>query len=148
MLRNSQATFNLENVNLLSNPNVNPQNGVAYIKKRVLDAQLLTHFSPIARLFYTPKGSPTKVFWYFRGACKWSIGLKRIDWSRTEITPKIRFIVDALNYRCIGSNYECLLYAYDTKIYQNWKKIEQSRKHLLSELSNLLKWSKEAVLHI
>ena len=143
MLRNSQGTFNLENVNLLSNPNVNAQNGVTYIKKRVLDAQLLTHFSPIARLFYTPK-----VFWFFRGACKWSIGLKRIDWSRSEITPKIRCIVDVLNYLCTGSNYECLLYAYDTKIYQNWKKIEQSRKHLLNELSNLLKWSKGAVFHI
>ena len=32
-----QATFNLENVNLLSNPNVNPQNGVDYKKKRVIN---------------------------------------------------------------------------------------------------------------
>ena len=35
LLSNSYATFNLENVNLLSNPSVNPQNGVAYKKKRV-----------------------------------------------------------------------------------------------------------------
>ena len=32
MLSNSKATFNLENVNLLRNPNVNPKNGVAYKK--------------------------------------------------------------------------------------------------------------------
>ena len=30
LLSNSRATFNLENVNLLSNPNVNLQNGLAY----------------------------------------------------------------------------------------------------------------------
>ena len=29
LLSNSYATLNLENVNLLSNPNINPQNGVA-----------------------------------------------------------------------------------------------------------------------
>ena len=34
LLSNSQATFNLEHINLLSNPKVNPKNGVAY-KKRV-----------------------------------------------------------------------------------------------------------------
>ena len=32
MLSNTEATFNLANVNLLSNPNVNPKNGVAYKK--------------------------------------------------------------------------------------------------------------------
>ena len=32
LLSNNEATFNLENVNLLSNPNVNPKNGVAYKK--------------------------------------------------------------------------------------------------------------------
>ena len=32
LLSNSYATFNLENVNLLSDPNVNPENGVAYKK--------------------------------------------------------------------------------------------------------------------
>ena len=32
LLSNYQATFNLEKVNLLSNPNVNPKNGVAYEK--------------------------------------------------------------------------------------------------------------------
>ena len=32
LLSNSKATFNLENVNLLNNPNVNPKNGVAYKK--------------------------------------------------------------------------------------------------------------------
>ena len=37
---NSLGTFNLENVNLLSNPNVNSQNGVAY--KRTLK---ITHIS-------------------------------------------------------------------------------------------------------
>ena len=31
----SKATFNLENVSLLTNPNLNPKNGVAYIKKCV-----------------------------------------------------------------------------------------------------------------
>ena len=31
----SEATFNLENVSLLTNPNINPQNCVAYIKKCV-----------------------------------------------------------------------------------------------------------------
>ena len=35
LLSNSKATVNLENVNSLSNPNVKPQNGVAYKKKRV-----------------------------------------------------------------------------------------------------------------
>ena len=35
LLSNSQATFNLENVNLLGNPNVNPKNRVAYKKNRV-----------------------------------------------------------------------------------------------------------------
>ena len=29
----SQATFELENINLLSKPKVNPKNGVAYNKK-------------------------------------------------------------------------------------------------------------------
>ena len=33
LLRNSQATFNLEHVNLLSNLNGNPENGVACIKE-------------------------------------------------------------------------------------------------------------------
>ena len=32
----SQATFELENVNLLSKPKVNPKNGVAYKKKCVV----------------------------------------------------------------------------------------------------------------
>ena len=32
LLSNYEATFNLENVNLLSNPNVNPKNRVAYEK--------------------------------------------------------------------------------------------------------------------
>ena len=32
-LSNSQATFNLENVNFPSNPNVNSKNGVAYKKE-------------------------------------------------------------------------------------------------------------------
>ena len=32
LLSNYLATFNLENVNLLSNPNVNLRNGVAYKK--------------------------------------------------------------------------------------------------------------------
>ena len=32
LLSNSKATFNLENVNLLSNPNVNSSNGVAFKK--------------------------------------------------------------------------------------------------------------------
>ena len=30
LLSISEATFNLQNVNLLRNPNVNPQNGVGY----------------------------------------------------------------------------------------------------------------------
>ena len=33
LLSNSLATFNLENVNLLSNLNINPEDGVAYKKK-------------------------------------------------------------------------------------------------------------------
>ena len=33
LLTNYLATFNLENVNLLSKPNVNPKNRVAYKKK-------------------------------------------------------------------------------------------------------------------
>ena len=32
VLSNSYATFNIENVNMLGNPNINPMNGVAYIK--------------------------------------------------------------------------------------------------------------------
>ena len=36
-LSNSWATFNLENVNLLSNPNVNPKNEVAYKKNRLCE---------------------------------------------------------------------------------------------------------------
>ena len=32
LLSSSKATFNLENVNLVSNPNVNLKNGVAYKK--------------------------------------------------------------------------------------------------------------------
>ena len=32
LLSNSKETFNIENVNLLSNPNPNPKNGVAYKK--------------------------------------------------------------------------------------------------------------------
>ena len=32
MLSNSYRTFNLENVNLLSNPNINPKSGIAYKK--------------------------------------------------------------------------------------------------------------------
>ena len=35
LLSNSQATFNLENVNLLGNPNVNPKKRVVLIKKIV-----------------------------------------------------------------------------------------------------------------
>ena len=35
LLSNSSATFNLEDVSLLSNPNVKSQNGVAYKKSRV-----------------------------------------------------------------------------------------------------------------
>ena len=35
MLSNSEATFNLENENLLSNPNGNSKNGVAFEKKKV-----------------------------------------------------------------------------------------------------------------
>ena len=34
MLSNPQATFNLGNVNLLSNPNINPKDGVAYNKNK------------------------------------------------------------------------------------------------------------------
>ena len=46
LLSNSQATFNLENVNWLSNSNVNPKNGVAYKRKNVyllLLTNLLIH---------------------------------------------------------------------------------------------------------
>ena len=32
LLSNSYATFNLETVTLLSNPNINPKNGVTYKK--------------------------------------------------------------------------------------------------------------------
>ena len=39
MLSNSAVTFNVENVNLLSNPNVKPENGVAYIKKMCLEME-------------------------------------------------------------------------------------------------------------
>ena len=35
LLSNSLATFNLENVNLLSNLNINPEDGVAYKKSVV-----------------------------------------------------------------------------------------------------------------
>ena len=41
LLNNSKATFNLENVNLPSNPSANPQNGVAYIKKDVIKVPVL-----------------------------------------------------------------------------------------------------------
>ena len=40
-IANSQTNFNFENVNLLSNANVNPKIGVAYIKKRVQFPQLI-----------------------------------------------------------------------------------------------------------
>ena len=39
LLSNSAVTFNVENVNLLSNPNVKPENGVAYIKKMCLEME-------------------------------------------------------------------------------------------------------------
>ena len=38
LLGNYLATFNFENVNLLSNPNVKPQNVVGYKRKRVLES--------------------------------------------------------------------------------------------------------------
>ena len=45
LLSNSFATFSLENVNLLSNPNVNPKNGIAYIKKCNYHLQQLQPFT-------------------------------------------------------------------------------------------------------
>ena len=50
LLSNSEATFNLENVNLLSNPNDNPQIGVAYKKTCMLLS---------SRVFFW------KLFWIF-----------------------------------------------------------------------------------
>ena len=52
LLSNSQATFNLENVNLLSNPNVNPKNGVAY-KKTCVTKEIIKFSSQLfVKLFY------------------------------------------------------------------------------------------------
>ena len=47
LLSNFKATFNLENVNLLSNHNVNPKNGVAYKNKKVYFDYLRNHFKKL-----------------------------------------------------------------------------------------------------
>ena len=54
-LSNSEATFNFGNVNLLSNPNVNPhQNGIAY-KKNVYFSLLFFTLQRIISIKYMPQ---------------------------------------------------------------------------------------------